>query len=174
MIFSFERQYKADNPWNKYVAGASWEYFSGMGFPDLIKSITKVDDLTVKFKLKRAEAPFLANLGMDFASILSKEYADKLAADGKMELMNQQPLGTGPFTFVAYQTGCRNPLQGQPGLLGRQGKDRRSRLRHHHRCRNPRAEAEGRRMPHHALSERRRRCRVEEGREPDGLWSRKA
>ena len=104
VIFSFERQYKADNPWNKYVAGASWEYFSGMGFPDLIESITKVDDLTVKFKLKRAEAPFLANLGMDFASILSKEYADKLAADGKMELMNQQPLGTGPFTFVAYQT----------------------------------------------------------------------
>lgn len=104
VIFSFERQYKADNPWNKYVAGASWEYFSGMGFPDLIDSITKVDDLTVKFKLKRAEAPFLANLGMDFASILSKEYADKLAADGKMELMNQQPLGTGPFTFVAYQT----------------------------------------------------------------------
>ncbi|MDX3929590.1 MAG: ABC transporter substrate-binding protein [Shinella sp.] len=104
VIFSFERQYKDDNPWHKYVAGAAWEYFSGMGFPELIKSIEKVDDLTVKFVLNRPEAPFLANLGMDFASILSKEYADKLQADGKMELMNQQPLGTGPFTFVAYQT----------------------------------------------------------------------
>jgi ABC-type transport system substrate-binding protein len=40
---------------------------------------------------------------MDFASIVSKEYADKLQADGKMEQMNQMPLGTGPFTFVAYQ-----------------------------------------------------------------------
>ena len=104
VIFSFERQYKTDNPWNKYVAGASWEYFAGMGFPDLIEKIEKVDDLTVKFVLKRPEAPFIANLGMDFASIISKEYADKLQADGKMELLNQQPLGTGPFTFVAYQT----------------------------------------------------------------------
>ncbi|PTM97764.1 ABC transporter substrate-binding protein [Mycoplana dimorpha] len=103
VIFSFERQYKEDNKWNKYVAGASWEYFAGMGLPELIKSIEKVDDLTVKFTLNRPEAPFLANLGMDFASILSKEYADKLEADGKMELMNQQPVGTGPFTFVAYQ-----------------------------------------------------------------------
>jgi dipeptide transport system substrate-binding protein len=103
VIFSFERQYKTDNPWNKYVAGASYEYFSGMGFPELIKSIEKVDDLTVKFVLNKSEAPFLANLGMDFASIYSKEYADKLQADGKMEMMNQQPLGTGPFTFVAYQ-----------------------------------------------------------------------
>jgi dipeptide transport system substrate-binding protein len=103
VIFSFERQQKADNPWNQYVAGASWEYFSGMGFPDLIKSIEKVDDLTVKFTLNNPEAPFLANLGMDFASIMSKEYADKLAADGTMDLLNQQPLGTGPFEFVAYQ-----------------------------------------------------------------------
>jgi len=103
VIFSFERQMKADNPWNQYVAGASYEYLSGMGFPDLIKSIEKVDDLTVKFTLNHPEAPFLADLGMDFASILSKEYADKLQADGHMELMNQQPLGTGPFTFVDYQ-----------------------------------------------------------------------
>jgi dipeptide transport system substrate-binding protein len=103
VIFSFERQLKADNPWNQYVAGAAWEYFNGMGFPDLIKSIEKVDDLTVKFTLNAPEAPFLANLGMDFASIMSKEYADKLQADGKMEMLNQQPLGTGPFEFVAYQ-----------------------------------------------------------------------
>ncbi len=34
-----------------------------MGFPELIKSIEKVDDLTVKFALNRKEAPFLANLG---------------------------------------------------------------------------------------------------------------
>lgn len=103
VIFSFERQIKADNPWHKYVEGAAWEYAEGMGFPTVIKSIEKVDDLTVKFVLNRPEAPFLANLGMDFASIMSKEYADKLAADGKQAQLNQMPLGTGPFTFVAYQ-----------------------------------------------------------------------
>ena len=51
VIFSFERQLKADNPWNKYVEGGSYEYAAGMGFPDLIKSVEKVDDLTVKFTL---------------------------------------------------------------------------------------------------------------------------
>jgi dipeptide transport system substrate-binding protein len=103
VIFSFERMWKTDNPWNQYVAGASWEYFAGMGFPELLSSIEKVDDMTVKFTLKRKEAPFLANVAMPFASILSKEYADKLQADGKMNQMNQMPLGTGPFSFVGYQ-----------------------------------------------------------------------
>jgi dipeptide transport system substrate-binding protein len=103
VIFSFERQLKADNPWNKYVEGGSWEYFAGMGFPELIASIEKVGDLEVKFTLKTKEAPFIANLGMDFASIMSKEYADKLQADGKMAQLNQMPLGTGPYKFVGYQ-----------------------------------------------------------------------
>ncbi|MGO4832658.1 ABC transporter substrate-binding protein, partial [Rhizobiaceae sp. 2RAB30] len=103
VIFSFERQWKADNPWNKYVEGASWEYFAGMGMGDLLEKIEKVDDLTVRFTLKRKEAPFLANVAMPFAYIMSKEYTDKLQADGKMNQLNQMPLGTGPFQFVGYQ-----------------------------------------------------------------------
>ena len=58
VIFSFDRQWKADNPWNKYVEGASWEYFAGMGMPDLLQSIEKVDDLTVKFTLKTKSSAF--------------------------------------------------------------------------------------------------------------------
>jgi dipeptide transport system substrate-binding protein len=103
VIFSFERQLKTDNPWHQYVTGTAWEYFSGMGMPDLLASIEKVDDLTVKFTLKQKEAAFLPNVAMPFASIMSKEYADKLDADGKKEQLNQMPLGTGPFAFVAYQ-----------------------------------------------------------------------
>ncbi|MBB4064187.1 ABC transporter substrate-binding protein [Gellertiella hungarica] len=118
VIFSFERQLKADNPWNKYVEGAAWEYAAGMGFPELIKSVEKVDDLTVKFVLNRPEAPFIANLGMDFASIMSKEYADKLAADGKMAQLNQMPLGTGPFTFVAYQPDAVIRYKAHPDYFG--------------------------------------------------------
>jgi dipeptide transport system substrate-binding protein len=74
-----------------------------MGMPELLDKIEKVDDHTVKFTLKRKEAPFLANIAMSFASIVSKEYADKLQADGKMNELNQKPVGTGPFTFVGYQ-----------------------------------------------------------------------
>lgn len=78
VIFSFERQKEGSGPWNTYTEGASWEYFAGMDMPNLIKAIEKVDDLTVKFVLTRPEAPFLANLAMDFASIQSREYADSL------------------------------------------------------------------------------------------------
>jgi dipeptide transport system substrate-binding protein len=103
VIFSFERQLDPAHPFHAYVEGASWEYFNGMSMPDLIQSIEKVDDMTVKFVLTRAEAPFLANLAMDFASILSKEYADSLAASGALSDLNQKPVGSGPFRFVAYQ-----------------------------------------------------------------------
>ncbi|MGL4282021.1 MAG: ABC transporter substrate-binding protein, partial [Albidovulum sp.] len=102
VIFSFERQWKEDNPYFK-VSGGTWEYFTGMSMPDVLKSIEKVDDNTVKFVLNKPDAPFIANLAMDFASIQSKEYADQLVAAGTPELLNQEPIGTGPFQFVAYQ-----------------------------------------------------------------------
>jgi dipeptide transport system substrate-binding protein len=103
VIFSFARQWKKDHPWNQYTAGISWEYFNGMDMGALLKDIVKVDDYTVKFVLNRPETPFIANIAMDFASILSAEYAAKLEAEGKKDLINQQPVGTGPFKFVDYQ-----------------------------------------------------------------------
>jgi dipeptide transport system substrate-binding protein len=102
VIFSFDRQRLADNPYNT-LNGASWEYFSGMDMPALISSIEKVDDYTVKFVLTRPEAPMIANLAMDFASIMSAEYADAMLEAGTPEMLNQEPIGTGPFRFVAYQ-----------------------------------------------------------------------
>ena len=102
VVFSFERQRLADDPYNK-VSGGTWEYFNGMSMPDLIESIEAVDDMTVKFTLTRPEAPMIANLGMDFASIVSKEYADTLLEAGTPEKLNQEPIGTGPFKFVGYQ-----------------------------------------------------------------------
>ncbi|MEH6718177.1 MAG: ABC transporter substrate-binding protein [Aurantimonas endophytica] len=104
VIFSFERQGKTDNPYHQYVAGASWEYYNSMSMPELVTSVEKVDDMTVRFTLARPEAPFIANLAMPFASILSKEYADQLAENNQQAQLNQAPIGTGPFEFVAYQT----------------------------------------------------------------------
>lgn len=102
VIFSFDRQRLADNPYNQ-VSGGTWEYFAGMSMPDLISAIEKLDDYTVKFVLTRPEAPMIANMAMDFASIVSAEYADALLAAGTPENLNQAPIGTGPFEFVAYQ-----------------------------------------------------------------------
>jgi dipeptide transport system substrate-binding protein len=102
VIFSFERQRKPDHPMHK-ASGGTWEYFKGMDMPGLIASIDKVDQHTVRFVLTRPEAPFVANMAMDFASILSAEYAQKLLAAGTPELLNQEPIGSGPFKLVAYQ-----------------------------------------------------------------------
>lgn len=103
VIFSFERQADADHPWHQYIPGLTYEYYSSMGMADLIKSIEKVDDYTVKFTLNQPAAPFIANLAMPFVSIVSKEYADSLKEAGNMEALNNAPIGTGPFKFVAYQ-----------------------------------------------------------------------
>jgi len=102
VIFSFERQRVESHPYNK-VSGGTWEYFDGMDMPSLIKSVEKVDDYTVRFNLNRPEAPFIANMAMDFASILSAEYGNQMLAAGTPEMLNQAPIGTGPFQFVGYQ-----------------------------------------------------------------------
>ena len=102
VVFSFMRQLDKEHPFHK-VSGGSYEYFSSMSMPDLIEKIEKVDEYTVKFVLKKPEAPMLANLAMDFASIFSAEYADKMMAAGTPEVIDQEPVGTGPFQLVAYQ-----------------------------------------------------------------------
>ncbi len=102
VIWSFDRQRLDTDPYHSY-GGGTWEYFAGMSMPDLIKSIDKVDENTVKFVLNRPEAPMIANLAMGFASILSKEYADAMLAAGTPDMLNQAPIGTGPFVFVDYQ-----------------------------------------------------------------------
>jgi dipeptide transport system substrate-binding protein len=102
VIFSFDRQSNKDNPWFK-VTSDNHSYYSDMDMPTLVKSIDKVDDSTVKFTLTAPEAPFIANIAMDFASIISKEYADQLMKAGTPEKMDQEPVGTGPFQLEAYQ-----------------------------------------------------------------------
>ncbi len=102
VIFTFNRQKNDDHPYNG-VSGGTWEYFDGMSMPDLIDSIEKVDEHTVVFNLSRPEAPFIANMAMDFASVVSAEYGEAMLAAGTPELLNQAPIGTGPFKFQAYQ-----------------------------------------------------------------------
>jgi ABC-type transport system substrate-binding protein len=82
VIWSFERMWKADHPYAK-VSGGAYDYFNDMGMPDLLKSIEKgADDLTVVMKLNKPNAPIIANLAMDFATIQSAEYAKFLMDKG--------------------------------------------------------------------------------------------
>lgn len=100
VIFSFDRQGNKENPYHS-VSGGSYVYFNAMDMPDLIDNIEKIDDYTIKFKLSRPEAPMIANLAMDFASIQSAEYADTMM--GSKDTFDQKPVGTGPFQLVGYQ-----------------------------------------------------------------------
>jgi dipeptide transport system substrate-binding protein len=102
VVFTFERQFDAESPWHEYAPGIAWEYFNST-MASSLQEIVKVDDMTVKFVLNRPDATILATFPMDFASIMSKEYADQLEAAGTKEQLNVQPVGTGPFTFVDYQ-----------------------------------------------------------------------
>ena len=101
VVFSFDRQANDANPYHK-VTGGGYDYYNDMDMPKLLKSVTKVDDYTVKFTLSAPQAPFIADIAMPFASIQSKEYADALLKMGKPELIDQEPIGTGPFEFVQY------------------------------------------------------------------------
>jgi dipeptide transport system substrate-binding protein len=102
VLFSFNRQWKDDDPFHK-ISGGGYDYFGDMDFPKLLKAITKVDDYTVRFDLTHPQAPFLADMAMDFATIMSKEYGDAMLKAGHPEAIDQVPIGTGPFSFVAYQ-----------------------------------------------------------------------
>ncbi|MGQ4809287.1 Periplasmic dipeptide transport protein [Candidatus Entotheonellaceae bacterium PAL068K] len=102
VVFSFERQLRTDHPYHK-ISGGQFEYFVAMDMPNLIQAIDKVDERTVRFRLNQPEAPFIANLAMDFASIHSQEYADRMLQAGTPEQVDLEPVGTGPFQLVGYQ-----------------------------------------------------------------------
>ena len=103
VLFSFQRQLDPNHPYHN-VSKGTYPYFKAMKFPDLLKSVEKVDDNTVRITLNKKDATFLASLGMDFISIYSAEYADAMLKAGKPETIDNKPVGTGPFIFVDYKT----------------------------------------------------------------------
>ena len=102
VVFSFERQWKENHPFFR-VTSSNHSYFNDMGLPALMKSVEKLDDHTVRVTLNEPEAPFLADLAMEFAAIQSKEYADAMLKAGTPEKIDQEPIGTGPYYLLQYQ-----------------------------------------------------------------------
>lgn len=73
------------------------EYWVSMEMDKTVEAIEAVDEYTVVYRLKRVEAPFLANLGMDFADIISPTAFLKNPKE-----FVRNPVGTGPFRFVKW------------------------------------------------------------------------
>ena len=103
VVFSFQRQLDPNHPYHN-VSKGTYPYFKAMKFPELLKSVEKVDDNTIRITLNKTDATFLASLGMDFISIYSAEYADSMLKAGKPETLDSRPVGTGPLFFVDYKT----------------------------------------------------------------------
>lgn len=103
VIFSFTRQMAQDGPWRDYTGAGSWVIFDSMEMGSIIKEVVKVDDYTVKFVLNEPNASLPALVALNFGAILSKEYADTLLESGRTQDLNLAPVGTGPFSLVAYQ-----------------------------------------------------------------------
>ena len=99
--FSIERQINAEHPFNKLGKYPFANYFFGN-----VKAVEVVDPSTVEFVLKEPRASFLAILTAGAASIVSPTAVKKLGVDYAL-----QPVGTGPFRYVAWDRGQRVVLE---------------------------------------------------------------
>ncbi|WP_448547925.1 ABC transporter substrate-binding protein [Thalassotalea fusca] len=104
VIFSFNRILYEEHPYHK-VSGAQYPFFQSVEFSNLIESIERINEYTVRFSLKRADSSILANLATDFAVILSEEYAQQLIEHDMSDNIDSFPIGTGPFKLKEYRSG---------------------------------------------------------------------
>lgn len=114
VLFSFNRQWDKEHPYHN-VSGGTYEYFNSLGMPELISAIEKLDRYKVRFALTRPDVTFLSKLAMDFASILSAEYAEQLRKAGQPNQLNIRPVGTGPFQLMSYQKDVMIRYKAHPG-----------------------------------------------------------
>ena len=105
VLFSFNRMLDIEHQYH-HISGARYPFFQNAQLVDLIDSIEKINEHTIRFRLTHSDSSFLANIGSTSAVILSKEYADNLAEDGAMANIDMLPIGTGPFKFKRYKSGA--------------------------------------------------------------------
>jgi cationic peptide transport system substrate-binding protein len=113
VVFTFQRIFNRHHPWH-YINGDNFPYFDSLQFADTVKNVHKVDSRTVEFNLSRPDASFLWHLATHYASVMSAEYASVLAQQDQQELLDRQPVGTGPFQLVEYRAGQYIRLQRHP------------------------------------------------------------
>lgn len=104
VLFSFQRQKNKSHPFHK-INGGGYKFFYSLDLHNLITEIKKTDNYTVQFILKKPLALFPQLMAMEFAVILSKEYADFLLKKKQPEKIDFEPVGTGPFILEKYLKG---------------------------------------------------------------------
>jgi peptide/nickel transport system substrate-binding protein len=95
VVFNFDRWMNGDaDKFPYYTMFGGYKADEG----HVIQEITAVDANTVKFVLKRPQAPFLKNLAMSPFGIASPAAVEQFGED-----FRANPVGTGPFKFVEWK-----------------------------------------------------------------------
>ncbi|MDT9001858.1 ABC transporter substrate-binding protein [Paucibacter sp. APW11] len=113
VIFTFGRFLDPEHPFNKTFP-ASFIYPQNIGLARMVEGMDRLDDMTVRFRLRAPDVTFLSYFAMAFAGIHSAEYAGQLLARGQAALINQRPVGTGPYRFKSYTKDEALRLQAHP------------------------------------------------------------
>lgn len=99
--FSIDRQIDPKHPQHDTGQFAYAEFTFGP-----VSKVEVVNESTVKILLKEPFAPFLSNMAMHAASIVSPEAVKKYGKD-----FTKNPVGTGPFKFVSWKPGVEVVLE---------------------------------------------------------------
>ena len=103
VIATFDRMLNPDNAWRKALPTVVMPNVQSMQITKLIKSVGKVDPLTVRIVLNHPDATLLPILTMSFASIYSSEYLAQLLKTNAIADLNAKPVSTGPFVLKSYR-----------------------------------------------------------------------
>ncbi|WP_238492595.1 ABC transporter substrate-binding protein [Desulfotruncus alcoholivorax] len=110
--FSIDRQIDPKHPFHDTGTYPYADFTFGM-----VKSVDVVDEATVKITLKEKFAPFLANMAMPAACIVSPTAVEKYGKD-----FTKNPVGTGPYKFVSWNPGVEVIVEANPDYWGEKAK----------------------------------------------------
>ncbi len=103
VLFTWNRQADKSHPYHTLAGNLAFVQFNNLRMDENVARLEKLDDYTIRFVLKKPEAPFLTRMSFDMLGIQSAEYAAKLSAAGTPDKLDREPIGTGPFQYAGYQ-----------------------------------------------------------------------
>ncbi|MBI4277112.1 MAG: ABC transporter substrate-binding protein [Armatimonadetes bacterium] len=110
--YTFDRVIDKNHP--AYGLG-KWSFLVAYLAP--LRTVEVVDSLTVRLHLKYPNSALLEYLALPNAGIISPTAQQKLGKD-----LASQPVGTGPYTFKAWQRGVKLTLERNDAYWGTKGK----------------------------------------------------
>ncbi len=113
VVFSLDRQRTMAPPHPFHAIGGPYKYWNAMNMDKIVRDIRADGESTVVFTLWKPNAPFLANLAMNFCSVVSPAALKKYGDD-----FFKHPVGSGPFRFVEWVKDDHITLERNPEYWG--------------------------------------------------------